>query len=71
MCQCEEAYVLLQIRAQSITDSPEILNTHGIAKPALPHVTYEMHFFPSLCCHFYLCAFFHSTIIIIVMLKTI
>ena len=42
MCQHEEAYVLPQIRAQSIIDSPEILNTHGIAKPALPHTTYEM-----------------------------
>ena len=42
MCQHEEAYVLLQIRAQSIIDSPEILNTHGIAKPTLPHVTYQM-----------------------------
>ena len=30
-----------------------------------------MHFFPSLCCHFYLCTSFHSTIIIIVMLQKI
>ena len=46
-CQCEAEYMLLQQRAQSIIDSPEILlsgmlNDWGISKPVFPHFTYQM-----------------------------